>query len=513
MKRLLVILLTLALLLSGCGQQGEYVPTGDGLSYDEDYTGPMNTRPPEESVQVLNMPYYTQLSMNPLICTDYTNRALMTLMYQSLFVVDRQYQVEPQLCGRYSMSQDMRTYVFYVDEAATFSDGTPVRPEDVIASYLAAKNGKYYGGRFLQIISIELTEDGGVQFKLRTACENLPILLDIPIVKENQVDMVNPLGSGPYVLDTSGSEWVLRRRTDWWCKATDMAVTAPTIGLKSAESITQIRDDFQFADLNLVCADPCSDRYADYRCDFELWDCETGIFTYLAFCASSEVFDTPEMRAALTYAIDRETMSEDIYRGFGVPASLPASPLSPYYSQNLAEKYTYDPDRFAKVLKEQNKEGREVIFLVNSDDSVRVRTARTVAQMLEDGGLKVTMKEVSGNVYNYTFTSEEYDLYLGQTKLSPNMDLSAFFAPNGALSKGGVSNVAAYALCQQALENYGNYYTLHQMVMDEGLLCPILFSTRAVYAARGNITSLTPSRDNICYYSIGKTMEKAFIRE
>ena len=42
MKRLLAALLALMLLLSACGAQGEYVPTGDGLSYDEDYTGPLH---------------------------------------------------------------------------------------------------------------------------------------------------------------------------------------------------------------------------------------------------------------------------------------------------------------------------------------------------------------------------------------------------------------------------------------------------------------------------------------
>ena len=511
MKRFLVALLALVLLLSACGTQGEYVPTGDGLSYDEDYTGPVNTRPLEQNDQLLTMPYYAQITMNPLQCTDYTNRALISLIYQSLFVVDRQYQVEPMLCSSYSMAQDMRSYEFYVDEKATFSDGSAVRGADVVASLLAAKESSYYSGRFLHITSVELSESGSVRIQLDTACENLPVLLDIPIIKESQLEATYPIGSGPYVLDISGNQWILRRRPNWWCKA-NMAVTAETIGLRSAESNTQIRDDFQFADLNLVCADPCSDRYADYRCDFELWDCESGVFTYIAFCDLSSVFSNPQMRAAVTYAVDRETLASDIYRGFGMSASLPASPLSPYYSQSLAGKYAYDPDRFAQTVIELGNEGSEVVFLVNSDDSMRVRAARSIGQMLEQGGLKVTMKEVSGKAYTYAFTAKEFDLYLGQTKLSANMDLSAFFSSSGALSKGGVSNMGAYTLCQQALENHGNYFTLHQTVMDEGLLCPILFSTQAVYASRGNVTSLMPSRDNIFYYSIGKTMEKAFIR-
>ena len=511
MKRILAAMLAV-LLLSGCGANADYVPTGDGVSWDEDYTGPVNTRPQEETVQELTMVYYPNITMNPILCTDFTNRALISLLYQGLFVVDRDYQVQPMLCGKYSMSEDMRTYVFYVDEKATFSDGTAVRGQDVLATLLAAKESKYYGGRFLHVTSMELTADGGVQIKLKTACENLPILLDIPIIKESQLQSDYPLGSGPYVLDTAGSEWILRRRANWWCKAEDMAITAGAIGLVKAESNIQIRDNFQFFDVNFVCADPCSDRYADYRCDFELWDCETGVFTYIAFSEDSEVFASADVRAAVTHAVDRDMLSENLYRGFGRGASLPASPLSPYYNQSLAQRYAYEPSRFTQTLIDFGLDGREVIFLVNSDDSLRVRAARTVAEMLTECGLKVVMKEVSGNAYLYALRAREFDLYMGQTKLSANMDLSAFFSSNGALSYGGVDDVAAYALCQQALENHGNYFTLHQTVMDNGLLCPVLFCSQAVYASRGTVTNLTPARDNVCYYSIDKTMEGAYLR-
>ena len=49
--------------------------------------------------------------------------------------------------------------------------------------------------------------------------------------------------------------------------------------------------------------------------------------------------------------------------------------------------------------------------------------------------------------------------------------------------------------------------------MDNGLLCPILTGSYAVYATRGLLTDLTPSRDNVFYYSMGKTMEQALMLE
>jgi len=41
-------------------------------------------------------------------------------------------------------------------------------------------------------------------------------------------------------------------------------------------------------------------------------------------------------------------------------------------------------------------------------------------------------------------------------------------------------------------------------VMDQGLLCPVLFCNYAVYTNRGVFENLSPARDNVFCYSIGK---------
>ena len=72
-----------------------------------------------------------------------------------------------------------------------------------------------------------------------------------------------------------------------------------------------------------------------------------------------------------------------------------------------------------------------------------------------------------------------------------------------------MSNEELYALCLNSLENSGNYYNLHQMVVQDGMLTPILFRTYAVYIERGLMSGLSPARDNVYWYSIGKNMEDA----
>ncbi len=514
MKRILCALLAVLMLtglLGGCSRQSgdSHVPTGDGLTWDDDYTGQVQQPQQDDEIQALTLTYYPDRSINPYLSTDFTNRALFALLYQSLFVVDRDYTVSPMLCKQYRVSEDMKTYTFYL-ESATFSDGSVLAAQDVVASLTAAKESNMYKGRFLHVTQILAASDGGVTVQLDTAYENLPLLLDIPILKQGQAAEEFPLGTGPYMVEQLTDGIRLRRRENWWCRA-DLAVTAPSVAMVEAQSPSQIRDTFEFGELGMVCADPGSDRYADFRCDYELWDCENGIFLYLACNMESEIFSISEVRGALTYAIDRNTLVEDYYRGFARSATLPASPLFPYYSSSLAEKYEYDAVKFAQAVSESMLQEKTVKLLVNSGDSLRLRVARAIGRMLTDCGLTVEMKELSGSNYTYALQTKDYDLYLGQTKLSANMDLSAFFSSSGALSYGSINDVGLYSLCLEALVNHGNYFTLHQRIAEDGRLVPILFCSYAVYATRGLLTELTPARDSVFYYDLGKTMESARI--
>ena len=515
MKRILCMILCFGLcltLFAGCSLDTEepYIPTGDGLTWDEGYPGPTNQQQEEFSTQELSLTYYPDVTMNPYFCTDFTNKALHSLLYQGLFTVDRDYNVEPMLCSRYFVSDSLTTYTFYLDPNATFSDGSKVTPEDVQASLITALSSKIYSGRFYRVLNVLVQEDGGITIDLNTPYENFPLLLDVPILKKDQQTDSWPLGTGPYKLTDMGDVAQLTRRTDWWCKA-DMTITAPVIQLIEAENLYQIRDEFQFGDLDLVQAEPGSDKYVEYLCDYELWNSENGIFLYLVCHEDSYIFDTPELRAALTYAIDRNLIAKEYYRGFATPATLPASPQFPYYNQTLAAQYEYDPERFAQIINQNGKAGLELTLVVCREDTLRFRVAKEIAKMLEAAGFVVRVNDYDAANIDYALVATDYDLYLGQTMLSPNMDLSEFYDYDGNLSHAGLDDPTMHTLCLQALENHGNYYTLHYTTMKDGHLCPIVFRSYAVYAARGLLTDLTPARNNVFYYSIGKSMDEALV--
>ena len=156
MKKGISALLALALCLgcfTGCVgsiDNSGYVPTGDALLMEgED--------PAEETIapdsQDLTLAYYPDRSMNPLYGSDYTNRVLMSLMYQPLFAVDSNNNTTPILCSQYQVTPDNRTWTIYLEPDATFSDGTRVTVQDVVASYEQARQNVYYKGRFTHIYS------------------------------------------------------------------------------------------------------------------------------------------------------------------------------------------------------------------------------------------------------------------------------------------------------------------------------------------------------------------------
>lgn len=514
MKRFLAMILILGLLASFAACAGDekeaYVPTGDALVMEGQ--DPEDINPPEAPPrQDVTMVYYPNRSLNPLQSSDFTNRALFSLIYQGLFNVSSDYSVAPILCESYRISPNNRDWTFYLDKQARFSDGTPLDANDVLVTYQAAMESGYYSSRFVHVKELFIAEDGGITFKLGTAYENFPILLDVPILKAEEVTAARPLGSGPYLLEDSLTGAQLRRVKNWWC-STELVLRTDSIPLVVAESPTQVRDAFEFYDVSLVCANPYSDNYADFRGDFELWTSDNGIFLFLGCnVAFSEIISDRGLRTALTYAIDRATIAEVYCNGFATPTTIACSPNSPYYSETLAKKYEYDPVRFVEALATYGRIDTEIRLLVNSDDSLRVRIARYIASTLTELGMPTVTVEKTTRQYQDAIYLGSFDLYLGQTKLSANMDLTPFFSSSGAMGRNGISNKDTYSLCRLALENKGNYYNLHQTVATEARIVPILFAGYSIYATRGLVSDMVVGRDCLLFYDLGRTMEDAML--
>lgn len=530
MKRVLCLLLAMALLMAllpGCSRKIDnsgYIPTGDAILMEgEEPTEALE----EEDAQNLILAYYPDRSLNPVFGSDYTNRVLMSLMYQPLFAVDNKKNVTPILCSSFKVSANSRNWTVYLEENATFSDGSRVTPADVVATYRQAMENDYYKFRFYKhLLNVEATEDGGVLFQTDTDYQNLPLLLDVPIVKASDVALTAPgevpIGSGPYVFLENSSGAVLQRDPDWWCGALKIPARDLTINLTPVSSPAEVRDAFQFAGENsvsVVCTNPMSDSFAEYRCDYELWEIESGYMLYLGCnILYSPHFDDGTLRTFLTYGIDRDSLAQSAYKGLVDTVTLPCPPSESFYNKSLAAKYAYDPLKFIEKLSHYNipqKDGKdkELRLLVNSDDSARTRIAREIAQNLTDLGLPCATLEAGSAAFKNIVAAGSYDVYLGMTRLSADMDLTEFFRPYGEMGRGGLAHEILYNMCLKALEDSGNFYNFYQKLAEDGRIIPLMFGYYNVYAHRGQLPELNPSRDNVFYYSLGKNMEDIRIEE
>lgn len=500
-------------LLTGCGPvaQEPAAPQPEHTVLPQE---PTEVPSQEQTPETFGLPYSTTGGMNPYTCTDLTNRTIQSLLFESLFRVDAGFEPQKQLCLDYTVSGDGRTHTFRLMPDAVFSDGSAITAADVVASIQAATGSAYYGSRLARVTAVTAAATDTVTLTTDTAFETLATLLDMPIVKAGTTAQSLPLGSGPFVADLTGLQ--LRRNANWWQNTTSL-VDLDTIRLVPADIPTDVRDQFEYGAVNLVCADPNGNAEVTYHSDFELWSSNTTIMQYIGFNLNSSIFSIVPLRKAITYAIDREQLLGIGASDFAAATTLPVSPFAATYNQKLASSYDYNPAAFQDALRAsqisdlvggdgildmytdngtQPLSGR---MLVCSDSDQRVRMAQCIADALGELGMDLTVVSLPRQSYLTALQAGNFDLYYGEVRLPPNFDLSSFFVSGGSLSFGGIADETAAQLCRSTLENSGNAYDLYQMILDRGLLCPVLFKTYAVYATRGRLPSLSPSLD--CVFS------------
>ena len=470
-----------------------------------------NLNPGTEVPKGFGLAYVPVYGFNPYSCVCITNRPVFSLVYEPLFVLGNNFQPEPVLCERFAVSENGKTYLIKLCEDVCFSDGTPLTAQDAIASLEAARDSDYYGSRFSKVEAFTARDTHTLEITLYYAYENLPLLLDVPIVKYGTENAERPLGTGPYAFSEEQGKLFLRRNRSWW-QDNRAPVEYDVILLTPCKDPAAVRDSFEFGETSLVCADLNAPNAVGYRCDYELWDNPTTTMQYLGFNLTNSVFYQRELRAAITHIIDREALIASVYKGFGEAAYLPCAPASPLYDPELAQSYTFDKEAFEKALR-----GAEIIngyignLIVCSADPTRVELAHRVADALTDAGLKMEVKPLDVETYRYRLNTGQFDLFIGEVRLSGTFDLTEFFKAYGNLCVGGIRSPGMEQLCYDTLENSGNCYDLYRGVMENGYFCPLLFQSNAVIANRGVIGALQPAVDCVFHLAGGRSLAEASV--
>lgn len=484
-KRALNFILAAVLLLclSACGDPAGTVsssPQGDAPS-------PTPDAAPEQTT--LTLPYYPNQSMHPIRSDDRVNRTLTPLLYEGLFRLDTSFSPIPVLCRYYSISADGLSWTFTLRDNVTFSDGTPLTAAIAAHSLSLARSGPY-AGRFSCISAIGADEDGRLVITLHRPNYGLPALLDIPIVLG---DGPNPPGTGPYVL--SGTQ--LRARTDWWQRRSLPCATIHLLPLSGPE---QLKDAFDSQTLSVLNTDPTSTSATGFTGVYDTVEYDTTSLVYLGFNTRRRPLQSAEVRAALSAALDRSTLVSAAWSGHARAATLPIHPASPLHDPTLSLSLSGD----LRKLEQLGLEGTTLSLVVCSDNAAKLTAARFIARQLDKAGITVQVRALSWSEYMSALTGGQFDLYLGESSLTADFDLTALLSPDGRLNYGGWSSSTGSSLLSAFLsapedERPLAAADLCAFFRTQAPIAPLCFKRGCVLTQWGVLSGLSPTRDNVFY--------------
>ena len=179
-------------------------------------------------------------------------------------------------------------------------------------------------------------------------------------------------------------------------------------------------------------------------------------------------FDNKQVRQALNYAIDRESLCRDLLNDICIPATGFAYPDHESFG-NPAETYTYDPDKARALLEESGVElpvtFRALISTSGSGQMSPLPMNEFIQRNLKEVGVEMELVTMDWNALlsraffrnnGYTFTEENEDLdayNISYAFVEPGV-WAKFFGTDGVINKGGYGNPEADEYFRQAQETF-----------------------------------------------------------
>lgn len=488
MKKLICILACLALLtgiLSACGDKEPDVD----ITTEQTATTQTATQK-QTSERKVSLGYYKGKSLNPYKTESPTNKNLLTLVYDSLFLAAEGYTVEPLIGLSFTNNEKMLTVT--LDSEALFCDGTPVEPSDVVYSFNLAKESDHYKLR-LQNFSSAAAGVDSVTFTLTAPDIYAENCLTFPIVKYGTGDNDIPTGSGRYTLSKKSGNYYLTAN-EYSTRQEEMATKR--ISLVPITSDAGELYLLQTGDLTYFFDDLSDGEYTKIRAN--TMKVSLNNMVYLGINSDSKYLKSKNVKESLCYAVNKTSLADSAYSGIATVSDVPFNPSWAALSNINTSLYEQNTVKAAELLEEagyvfaytNNKyrsksfEYIELTLLVNSENKPRVKIADMISDCLENIGVKVTVSSLSYEEYVSALSRGDYDLYIGEIKLSPNMSLSPFFSGNGAASYGIDSDGAVAKAYEDFSAGKIDISTFIQVFTIEKPFIPLLFREGMAYYSR-----------------------------
>jgi len=366
----------------------------------------------------------------------------------------------PLLAESWSFSPDGLTLTVKLGTHA-WSDGTPVTAHDVRYTWTAqtSPDVAWPGASSKERIKdVRVVGDKTVEFVFdRAYPEMLADAIEGGIVPEHAFGKVPfkewrtfdwstlKIGSGPFLLGSwkPGEEIALERNPAY---ADGKLPYVDGVVVRIVPDIGNLETQLLAKTVDLIDGVPAADaKRLSASAGVTLVPYDNPMFDYIGWNGSKPPFDDPEVRRALTLAIDRQAIVDDLLFGYG---RVSASPLlsSWWPADATLLPWPYDPKEAARILAAKGygpKHPLALELMSNAGNRTREAVAVKIQEQLAKVGVQVTPRVLEMRALREASAAGKYDAYLGGWRFSGKLDLKSIFG-SGSRPPGG-SNVVAYA--------------------------------------------------------------------
>jgi peptide/nickel transport system substrate-binding protein len=357
------------------------------------------------------------------------NGVIMSLVQEGPLLFGDDLAMVPGPADSWSFT-DPTTVVYKLRAGVTFSDGSPLTVDDVVATinyHITPANGSQVASFYSAVKSVEATDDKTVTIKLKAPNVQFQYwaahMAGFLFKKEqlaNTEDLGTPdalpLGTGPYkVVEFAPAERVvLEAREDYWGGA-------PVVKRIKIVAIP----DAQARILALKNGD-IDGTFQVAITDLEQWKAVENSTVYTAPSLATFVlpldhstapFDDVHVRRAIAYSVDREGLVKALLKGNGEslaalnPIEMWSGVLTPdevkaFYA--TIPSYAFDMAK-AKAELAQSKHASGFAFTVPVSSALpdMVNSLQSLAQNLKQLNIDMTVKEMDNNQWLAQYFAHE----------------------------------------------------------------------------------------------------------
>jgi peptide/nickel transport system substrate-binding protein len=444
------------------------------------------------------------LSLDPRRQQISTDSVFQNPIYDRLTRIENgTYLVKPMLATSWEATDDGSALVMELRDDVTFHDGTPFDATAVKANIESAKTveGSTVATALASISSVEVVDAHTVRFNLEPG-----LGADLPaVLATNAGAMISPAaladpardlilnpgdaGSGPYIIrEFKPNDRAVYDRAPgqhWDQDAGRLAGLEIRFIPQPSANLTAV----QAGDIDVgQLSGPDAARALELADSGDLHAARVPVIGAFVLNLQPDrpAFADIKVRQAINYAIDKETIGEDLLGGLCRTASQFYESGHWAYSPEVATRYSYDPDRATALLEEAGATGTS-FDLVFSPGSIFEQVANVVADQLGRAGLDVNLVPMATSEATAAWYKGELDAYLGGTAVNaePSVMVNLYFLESFKLVSDS-SLPQVQELARQGLdprlsqdERAEVYQELFAAAAEDGSFVPICHNTQA----------------------------------